>query len=35
MDELASESELTGSDVQVIAQKIDERGRKRVAEESA
>lgn len=32
MDELASESELTESDVQEIAEKINERGRKRVEE---
>jgi len=35
MDELTSESELTESDVQEIAQKINGRGRKRVDEESA
>jgi len=35
MDELTSESELTESDVQDIAQKINESGRKRVDEESA
>jgi len=35
MDELTSESELTESDVQEIAQKINESGRKRVDEESA
>lgn len=35
MDELTSESELTESDVQEIAEKINERGRKRVDEESA
>lgn len=33
MDELTSESELTGSDVQEIAEKINERTRKRVEEE--
>ena len=32
MDELTSESELTESDVQEIADKINERGRKRVEE---
>ncbi|GAB3686724.1 hypothetical protein GCM10028857_19300 [Salinarchaeum chitinilyticum] len=35
MDELTGESELTESDVQEIAQKINESGRKRVDEESA
>nr|WP_228434490.1 hypothetical protein [Natrarchaeobaculum aegyptiacum] len=35
MDELTSESELSGRDVQEIADKINERGRKRVDEESA
>lgn len=35
MDELASESELTESDVQEIADKINERGRERRNEESA
>jgi hypothetical protein len=35
MDELTSESELTESDVQEIADKINESGRKRVDEESA
>jgi hypothetical protein len=35
MDELTSESELTESDVQEIADKINEGGRKRVDEESA
>jgi len=35
MDELTSESELTERDVQEIADKINERGRKRVEEESA
>ena len=35
MDELTSESELTESDVQDIADKINESGRKRVDEESA
>ncbi|UWG47547.1 RHH/CopG DNA binding protein [Halanaeroarchaeum sp. HSR-CO] len=35
MDELTSESELTESDVQEIADKINERGRDRVDEESA
>lgn len=35
MDKLTSESELTESDVQEIAAKIIERGRKRVDEESA
>ncbi len=35
MDELTSESELTESDVQDIAKKINESGRKRVSEESA
>jgi len=35
MDELTSESNLTESDVQDIAQKINESGRKRVDEESA
>ncbi|MFB6082188.1 MAG: hypothetical protein ABEJ67_05135 [Halanaeroarchaeum sp.] len=35
MDELTSESELTESDVQEIVDKINERGRKRVDEESA
>ena len=35
MDELTSESELTESDVQEIAQKINGRGCKRVDEESA
>jgi len=35
MDELTSESELTESDVQEIAQKINGLGRKRVDEESA
>ena len=35
MDELASESELTESDVQEIADKINESGRKRANEESA
>jgi len=35
MDELTSESELTETDVQEIAQKINGRGRKRVDEESA
>ncbi|AQL43929.1 hypothetical protein BV210_15005 [Halorientalis sp. IM1011] len=34
MDELTSESELTESDVQEIADKINESGRKRVDEES-
>ncbi|RXK51438.1 hypothetical protein [Halorientalis pallida] len=34
MDELTSESELTESDVQEIADKINEEGRKRVDEES-
>ena len=34
MDELTSESELTESDVEEIAEKINERGRKRVDEES-
>jgi len=35
MDELTSESELTESDVQDIAKKINESGRERVNEESA
>ena len=35
MDELTSESDLTESDVQEIADKINESGRKRVDEESA
>jgi len=35
MDELTNASELTESDVQVIADKINERGRTRVEEESA
>ena len=35
MDELTSESELTESDVQEIADKINESGHKRVDEESA
>jgi len=35
MDELTSESELTERDVQEIADKINESGRKRVDEESA
>jgi hypothetical protein len=35
MDELTSESELTESDVQEIADKINESGRKRATEESA
>ena len=35
MDELTSESKLTESDVQEIADKINESGRKRVDEESA
>lgn len=35
MDELTSESELTEHDVQEIADRINERGRKRVEEESA
>jgi predicted transcriptional regulator len=35
MDELTSESEITESDVQEIAEKINESGRKRVDEESA
>ncbi len=35
MDELTNESELTERDVQEIADKINERGRKRVDEESA
>ncbi|ELY39019.1 hypothetical protein GCM10009647_091710 [Streptomyces sanglieri] len=35
MDELTSESELTERDVQEIADTINERGRKRVEEESA
>jgi len=35
MEELTSESELTESDVQEITDKINERGRKRVDEESA
>jgi len=35
MDELTSESDLTESDVQDIAKKINESGRKRVDEESA
>ncbi len=35
MDELTSESELTESDVQDIAKKINESGRKRINEESA
>jgi predicted CopG family antitoxin len=35
MDELTSESELTESDVQEIADRINERGRERVDEESA
>ncbi|MHC3437863.1 hypothetical protein ACYJ1Y_07075 [Natrialbaceae archaeon A-gly3] len=34
MDELTSESELTERDVREIADKINERGRKRVEEES-
>ncbi|QSG02865.1 RHH/CopG DNA binding protein [Natranaeroarchaeum sulfidigenes] len=34
MDELTSESDLTESDVQEIAQKINESGRKHVDEES-
>jgi hypothetical protein len=35
MDELTSQSDLTESDVQKIADKINESGRKRVDEESA
>ncbi len=35
MDELTSQSELTENDVQEIADKINESGRKRVNEESA
>lgn len=35
MDELTSESDLTDSDVQEIADTINERGRERVDEESA
>jgi hypothetical protein len=35
MDELTSESDLTESDVQELADKINESGRKRVDEESA
>ena len=35
MDELTSESELTESDVQEIANKVNESGRKRIDEESA
>lgn len=35
MDELTTESELTESDVQDIAEKINESGRKRVDKESA
>jgi hypothetical protein len=35
MDELTSESELTESDVRDIADKINERGRERIDEESA
>ncbi|GAB3323204.1 hypothetical protein EI982_02485 [Haloplanus rallus] len=35
MDELTSESELTESDVRNIADKINERGRERIDEESA
>ena len=35
MDELTSESELTERDVQDIAKKINESGRKRINEESA
>ena len=35
LNELTSESELTESDVQEIADKINESGRKRVGEESA
>ncbi len=35
MDELTSESELTEDDVEEIAQKINESGRKRLNEESA
>ncbi len=35
MDELTSESDLTESDVQEIADKINESGRKRIDEESA
>jgi hypothetical protein len=35
MDELTSQSELTETDVQEIADKINESGRKRVDEESA
>ncbi|MFC6725344.1 hypothetical protein ACFQE1_13395 [Halobium palmae] len=35
MDELTGESELTESDVQDIAKKINESGRKRIDEESA
>jgi hypothetical protein len=35
MDELTSESELTESDVQEIADKINERGRERVDEDLA
>ncbi len=35
MDELTSESELTEDDVEGIAQKINESGRKRLNEESA
>ncbi|SDQ64876.1 hypothetical protein [Natronobacterium texcoconense] len=34
MDELTSESELTEHDVQEIADRINERGRKRIEEES-
>jgi predicted lactoylglutathione lyase len=35
MDELTSESDLTESDVQELADKVNESGRKRVDEESA
>ncbi|ELY54143.1 hypothetical protein C491_20167 [Natronococcus amylolyticus DSM 10524] len=35
MDELTGESELTERDVQEIADRINERGRKRIDEESA
>jgi len=35
MDELTTESELTESDVQAIAAKINENGRERIDEESA
>ncbi|MBX0297958.1 hypothetical protein [Haloarcula nitratireducens] len=35
MDELAGQSELTENDVQELAEKINERGRQRVDEESA